>query len=68
MITPLVTAAVIFALGSLAKGEQPGAARCAAGGLDVFAPLFVAVLLVAAGIALGLLAFDAARHLRPVRW
>ncbi len=66
--TPLVTAAVIFALGSLPKGEQPRSGPSLQAALDVFAPLFGAVLLAAAGIALGLLAFVLPGIYVAVRW
>ena len=66
--TPLITAAIIFALGSLAKGERPGAGRSLQAALDVFAPLFGAVVLAAAGIALGLIAFVLPGIYVAVRW
>lgn len=66
--TPLITAASIFALGSLAKGEQPRAGRSLQEALDVFVPLFGAVVLAAAGIALGLLAFVIPGIYLAVRW
>lgn len=66
--TPLITAAIIFALGSLAKGEQPRAGSSLQAALDLFTPLFAAVLLAAAGIALGLLAFVVPGIYLAVRW
>lgn len=66
--TPLITAAIIAALGALAKGERPQAGRSLQAALDVFAPLFAAVLLAAAGIALGLLAFVLPGIYVAVRW
>lgn len=66
--TPLITAATIFALGSLAKGERPHAGRSLQSALDVFAPLFGAVMLAAVGIALGLLAFVIPGLYVAVRW
>lgn len=66
--TPLITAATIFVLRSLANGEQPGAGRSLQEALDVFAPLFGAVVLAAAGIALGLFAFLIPGLYLAVRW
>jgi multisubunit Na+/H+ antiporter MnhC subunit len=65
---PLITAATIFALGSLADGVQPRAGRSLQEALDVFAPLFAAVVLAAAGIALGLLAVVIPGVYLAVRW
>lgn len=66
--TPLITAATISALGSLANGERPAAGRSLQEALDVFTPLFAAVVLAAAGIALGLLAFVIPGVYLAVRW
>jgi len=66
--TPLITAATAFALGTLAKGERPGSGRSLQAALDVFAPLFLAVLTAAAGIALGLLVFVLPGIYLAVRW
>ena len=66
--TPLITAAIAFALGSPATGEQPHAGRSLQAALDVFAPLFAAVVLAAAGIALGLVAFVVPGIYLVVRW
>lgn len=66
--TPLITAAIVFAMGSLSRGEPPRAGASLQSALDVFAPLFAAVLLAAAGIALGLLAFVVPGIYLAVRW
>ena len=66
--TPLITAAIIAALVSLAGGERPSAGRSLQAALDIFAPLFVAVLIAAAGIALGLVAFILPGIYLAVRW
>ena len=66
--TPLITVAIISALGALAKGERPGAGRSLQAALDVFTPLFGAVVLAAAGIALGLVAFVLPGIYVAVRW
>lgn len=57
VVAPLVAAAVIHVLQGLAAGEKPHAGRAIQTGLDVFAPVFVAVLIagVATGIGLMLL-------------
>jgi hypothetical protein len=66
--TPLITAATIAALVALADGEKPQAGRSLQSALDVFAPLFAAVLIAAAGIALGLLALIVPGVYLAVRW
>ena len=66
--TPLITAATVAALGSLAGGERPHAGHSLQAALDAFAPLFLAVLIAAAGIALGLLAFILPGIYFAVRW
>lgn len=66
--TPLVTAMTIHALLQAAAGEAPGTRRSIAAGLDAFAPVFPAVLMAAAGVALGLLAFVIPGIYLLVRW
>lgn len=66
--TPLVTAAIIAVLGSLAAGERPHAGSSLQAALDAFAPLFTAVVIAAAGIALGLLALILPGVYLAVRW
>ena len=66
--TPLITAATIAALRALADGERPRAGPSLQAALDVFTPLFLAVLIAAAGIALGLLAFVLPGIWLAVRW
>ena len=68
VIAPLTTAATIHALGSLADGERPHAGRSLLAGLEAFAPLFLAVLIAAAGIALGLAALILPGVYLLVRW
>lgn len=55
VVAPLIAAATIRVLQDLATGERPHAGRAIQVGLDVFAPVFVAVLLAGVGIAAGLL-------------
>jgi hypothetical protein len=54
VITPLITAICVYALRSKEHGDgaRPGAAITA--GLEAFAPIFLAVLVAAVGIAVGL--------------
>jgi len=68
VIAPLITATCIFALRDLAAGTIPRAGRTLAAGLDAFAPIFLAVLLAAAGIALGLVLLIVPGVYLAVRW
>ena len=54
VIAPLITATCIYALRRLAAGEPPRAGRSLTDGLEAFTPIFMAVVMAAAGIALGL--------------
>jgi hypothetical protein len=65
---PLVAAMTIHALLQAAAGEMPGTRRAISAGLDAFAPVFPAVLLAAAGVALGLLLFIVPGIYLAVRW
>ena len=55
VVAPLIAAATIHVLQQLAAGERPRAGRAIQAGLDIFTPVFLAVLLAGAGIALGLI-------------
>lgn len=55
VVAPLIAAATIHVLQRLAAGERPRAGHAIQAGLDVFTPVFLAVLLAAAGVALGLI-------------
>lgn len=68
VIAPLVTAATIHMLGAVSEGRRPHAGRCLQAGLDAFAPLFLAVLIAAAGIAVGLAALVLPGLYLLVRW
>lgn len=68
VVAPLVTAATIRALGSLAAGEGARPSRSLQSGLEAFTPLFFAVLIVAAGVALGLVALILPGIYLFVRW
>jgi hypothetical protein len=54
--TPLITAMLARAVLDVAAGVKPSAARSIQGGLDVFAPLLVAVVLWIVALAAGLFA------------
>jgi hypothetical protein len=56
VIAPLITAICIHALRAVAAGEGPAAGRAIRDGFEAFAPLFAALVLVAVGVAIGLLA------------
>lgn len=55
IVGPLVTAMCLYLLLDLANGRTPSVRRAAQSGLDLFAPLFAAVVLAGLGIAAGLL-------------
>ncbi len=67
VVAPLITAICIHALRSVAGGGSPGAREAIVKGFEAFAPIFFAVLLAAAGIALGLLLIVPGIYLF-VRW
>ena len=54
MVAPLITAICVFALRSVAAGNSPRARESLVKGFELFTPLFLAVVLAALGIALGL--------------
>ena len=56
VVSPLTTAMCIYALLDLSEGRKPRVRSAIQRGLDVFAPLLVAVLIYAGAVALGLLA------------
>lgn len=68
VIAPLVTATAIHALKAIGAGERPRARASLQAGLDAFAPLFAALVLAAAGIALGVLALIVPGIYLAVRW
>jgi hypothetical protein len=65
---PLVAAMIIHALLSAAEGQAPSAGRSIMAGLDVFTPLFLAVLLAAAGISVGIALLVLPGIYLRVRW
>jgi hypothetical protein len=68
VVAPLITAICIHALRSVASGGSPGAREAIVKGFESFAPIFFAVLLAAAGIALGLFLFILPGIYLFVRW
>jgi len=68
VIAPLITATCIHALRDIAAGVSPRPWRTLSAGLDAFSPIFFAVLLAAAGIALGLLLLIVPGIFLFVRW
>lgn len=65
---PLITGMIIHALLRAAGGETPSTAASVSAGLDVFAPIFLAVMLAAVGIAAGLFVFIVPGVYLAVRW
>ena len=68
VVAPLVTATSIHALRSVAEGTPLAAGAALTAGFEAFVPLFAAVVLAAAGIALGLLALIVPGVYLLVRW
>jgi hypothetical protein len=68
VVTPIIAAICIYALHQVAAGERPRAGEVFVAGFEAFTPLFAAVALAAAGIALGLLALIVPGVYLAVRW
>ena len=68
VVAPLITAICVHALHSVAAGGSPGAREAIVKGFESFAPIFFAVLLAAAGIALGLFLLIVPGVYLFVRW
>jgi hypothetical protein len=68
VVAPLITAICIHALRSVAGGGSPGAREAIVKGFEAFTPIFFAVLLAAAGIALGLFLLVVPGVYLFVRW
>jgi hypothetical protein len=68
VITPIIAAICIYALHQIAGGERPSAGQVLVAGFEAFTPLFAAVALAAAGIALGLIALIVPGIYLAVRW
>ena len=68
VVAPLITAICVHALHSVAAGGSPGAREAIVKGFESFAPIFFAVLLAAAGIAVGLFLLIVPGIYLFVRW
>jgi hypothetical protein len=68
VVTPIIAAICIYALHQIAEGERPSAGQVFVAGFEAFTPLFLAVVLAAAGIALGFLALIIPGVYLAVRW
>jgi hypothetical protein len=68
LIGPLVTAMVIHALLAVADGRRPRPGPAIISGLEAFRPIFVAVLIGAAGVVLGFIALILPGIWLAVRW
>lgn len=68
VVTPIVTAICIYALEPIANGERPSPGNVLVAGFEAFTPLFGAVVLAGAGVALGLLALVVPGVFLLVRW
>ena len=68
LVGPLVTAMVIHALLAVADGRRPRPSAAITSGLEAFRPIFVAVLIGAAGVVLGFIALILPGIWLAVRW
>jgi multisubunit Na+/H+ antiporter MnhC subunit len=68
LITPLVTAATIYAVGAIAAGNRPHVGHSLQAAFEAFTPLFLAVMLAFIGIGIGLLALVVPGIYVAVRW
>lgn len=68
VVTPIVVAICIHALHSIADGRRPSPGSVLVAGFEAFTPLFAAVVLAAAGIALGFLALILPGVYLAIRW
>jgi hypothetical protein len=68
VVSPLINAICINVLKALADAEKPSARQALVEGFEAFQPIFFAVLLAAAGIALGLLLFIVPGIYVAIRW
>jgi hypothetical protein len=68
LIGPLVTAMVVHALLAVADGRRPRPTPAILSGLEAFRPIFVPVLMAAAGVLLGFLVFVLPGIWLLVRW
>lgn len=68
VVAPLIAVAAIHVLRALADGERPHAGHSIQAALDLFAPVFLAVLIAGIGTAAGLLLLVVPGIFLAVRW
>ena len=68
IITPLITAMAVHALQALGARRNPSAREAITGGLEMFTPVFLAVMLAALGVAVGLLLLILPGIYLAIRW
>jgi hypothetical protein len=68
VMTPLITAACVYALQAVAAGERPPVGETLTRGFEAFTPVFLALLIAAAGIALGLTLLIVPGVYLAIRW
>ena len=68
VIGPLIAAAMIQMLREVSGGNTPSARQCIQAALDAFAALFLAILIMAAGVAIGLAALIVPGVYLLIRW
>ena len=68
LIVPLITAMVIHALLAVADGRRPKPTQAITSGLEAFRPIFVAVLLAAAGAIIGFIILILPGIWLAIRW
>ena len=68
VVLPLINATCIHALRAVAESGSPRAREALTAGFEEFTPIFLAVVLAAAGVALGLLALVIPGVYLAVRW
>jgi hypothetical protein len=68
VVAPLITATCIHALRAVAEGGTLGAGQAITAGFEAFTPIFLAIVLAALGIALGLALFILPGVYLAVRW
>jgi hypothetical protein len=68
VMTPLITAACVYALQAVAAGERPPIGETLTRGLEAFTPVFLALLIAAVGIALGLALLIVPGVYLAIRW
>ncbi|MFL5824882.1 MAG: hypothetical protein ACJ76V_00005, partial [Thermoleophilaceae bacterium] len=68
VVAPLVTAIAVGVLRGLGAGQRPRLGATVVAALEAFTPLFITLLIAAAGISLGLILFIVPGIFLAVRW